>query len=47
MKGESVVSKEEKLEIKAGAMSDLLLFGIDEQKEYYAGGMFSGNQFYN
>lgn len=44
-KGESLVIKNE-LNVKVQAAgADLMLFATDERSQYYAGGMFSGNQY--
>ena len=44
-KGESLVIKNEPDVKIESAGADLVLFATDEQSRYYAGGMFSGNQY--
>ncbi|HLV47003.1 MAG TPA: pirin family protein [Flavobacterium sp.] len=44
LKGESVIFKNEQIETNALETSELVLFIIDENAEYYDGGMYSGNQ---
>ncbi len=42
-KGESVIFKNEQIDINALETSELVLFITDENSEYYDGGMYSGN----
>lgn len=44
LKGESILFKNEQIEINASETSELVLFIIDENAEYYDGGMYSGNK---
>ncbi|MCA4776484.1 pirin family protein [Empedobacter stercoris] len=43
-KGESVLFKNEQIDINALETSELVLFFTDENSEYYDGGMYSGNK---
>jgi redox-sensitive bicupin YhaK (pirin superfamily) len=44
LKGESVLFKNEQIDINALETSELVLFLTDENAEYYDGGMYSGNK---
>jgi redox-sensitive bicupin YhaK (pirin superfamily) len=44
LKGESVLFKNEQIDINAIETSELVLFITDENSEYYDGGMYSGNK---
>ena len=44
LKGESVLFKNEQIDINALETSELVLFITDENSEYYDGGMYSGNK---
>ncbi len=45
IKGESVLFSNEQIEIKALETTELVLFIVNENAEYYDGGMFSGNTY--
>lgn len=44
LKGESILFKNEQIDINALEASELVLFLTDENAEYYDGGMYSGNK---
>ena len=44
-KGESIVFKNEDLNIQATETSEMVLFVVNENSTYFDGGMYSGNQF--
>src|SRR5690606_8958501 len=44
LKGESVLFKNEQIDINSLETSELVLFLTDENAEYYDGGMYSGNK---
>lgn len=44
LKGESILFKNEQIDINALETSELVLFLTDENSEYYDGGMYSGNK---
>ena len=43
-KGESIVFHQEDIQVKALEGSELVLFLVDKESEYYDGGMYSGNK---